>query len=335
MTAKAPPTRPVFSSPNIVSEQTYTGSHTFLRTPRAKNANGADLAILGIPFDLATSNRPGARFGPDAIRAASAQLAELKAYPGGFDPMQYVKAVDVGDVYFDYGNPLTVVAAIETAANQVIDSGAFLLSLGGDHFVTYALLKAHAKKYGPLALIQFDAHTDTWSSMNPLDGPVEINHGTMFSRAIAEGLIVPERSVQTGIRTWVDDAMGMTILDNIMVDTNRASDIAAAIVEIAGEGPCYLTVDIDCLDPAFAPGTGTPVTGGLAPVDLLQILRGIAGLNIVGSDVVEVAPAYDSGGITALNAATIAYEQVARLARMKGAPVLSYPAPRVTLPSDE
>jgi agmatinase len=324
-----------FSSANICNEQTFTAAHTFLRTPRMRSAVDCDVAILGVPFDLATSNRPGARFGPDAIRVASAQLGELKAYPGGFDPLQYLKAVDLGDVYLDYGNPHTLPAAIEAAAAKVIADGAFLCALGGDHFISYPLIKAHAKKYGPVALVHFDAHTDTWRSTNPLDGPPELNHGTMFCRAIDEGLIDVTRSVQTGIRTWVDDAMGMTIIDNVMVETNRASDIAKAICDIAGGGPVYLTVDIDCLDPAYAPGTGTPVTGGLAPVKLLQILRGIASLNIVGFDLVEVAPVYDNGGITALNAATIVYEQIVRMARKKGAPEEVYAKPRVKLPSKE
>lgn len=323
------------SASNIAGEQTFTASRTFVRTPLAANAAGADAAFLGVPFDLATSNRPGARFGPNAIRAASAQLAELKAYPGGFDPLQFVKAVDLGDVYLDYGNPHTIVAAIEAAATAVIDAGAFLCAFGGDHFITYPLIKAHVKKHGPVALLHFDAHTDTWRSNNTLDQPVELNHGTMLCRAIDEGLIVPQRSVQTGIRTWVDDAMGVTIFDNVLVETNRAADIANAIRAIAGEGPCYLTVDIDCLDPAYAPGTGTPVTGGLTPVKLLQILRGISGLNIVGFDIVEVAPVYDSGGITALNAATIVYEQLCRLARNRGAAVQAYPHSRVALPSNE
>lgn len=335
MAQYTPPVFPPLSSSNIAAEQTFTGAWTFLRTPRVATAVGANVAFLGVPFDLATSNRPGARFGPDAIRAASAQLAELKAYPGGNNPLEYVKAVDLGDVYLDYGNPHTLPAAIEAAATTVIETGAFLCAMGGDHFISYPLIRAHAKKHGPLALVHFDAHTDTWRSTNPLDGPVEINHGTMFCRAIDEGLIVPGRSVQTGIRTWVDDAMGMTIFDNVLVETNRAADIAAGIRSIVGDGPCYLTVDIDCLDPAFAPGTGTPVTGGLTPVKLLQILRGISDLNIVGFDLVEVAPVYDTGGITALNAATIIYEQVARIARKHGAPVSAYAQPRVLLPSGE
>lgn len=317
-----------FSSPNIAAEQTFTAARTFLRAPAARTAEGADVAVLGIPFDIATSNRPGARFGPDAIRAASAQLAELKAYPGGFDPLQFVRAVDLGDVYLDYGHPQALPGIIEAAAARVIETNAFLISLGGDHFISYPLLKAHAAKFGPLALIQFDAHPDTWRSNPRDDGGVELNHGTMFSRAIDEGVIVPERSVQVGIRTWVDDALGIAIVDNERADAMTAVQLSEAVCAIVGSGPAYITVDIDCLDPAYAPGTGTPVTGGLSPLKLLQTLRGIGNLNVVGFDLVEVAPPYDHGGITALNATTIVYEQVCRLARAKGAAIQAYPPPR-------
>ena len=323
------PVRPPFNSPNISTEQTFTAARTFLRAPARQSAEGADVAVLGIPFDIATSNRPGARFGPDAIRAASAQLAELKAYPGGFDPLQYVNAVDLGDVYLDYGHPQALPGIIEAAAARVVASGAFLISLGGDHFISYPLLKAHAAKFGPLALIQFDAHTDTWRSANGAGDGVELNHGTMFSRAIDEGLIVTERSVQIGIRTWVDDCLGMNIIDNARADEMSTAALSAAIRDIVGGGPAYITVDIDCLDPAYAPGTGTPVTGGLSPLKLLQTLRGLGSLNVIGFDIVEVAPPYDHGGITALNAATIVYEQVCALARKRGAEAAAYPPPRV------
>ena len=312
------------SPSSIASEQTFATCNTFLRTPRRTSANGLDVAILGIPFDLATSNRPGARFGPSAIRAASAGLAELKAYPGGFDPLAHLTCADLGDVHFDPGNPHRIVDTITAAAQSVLNAGAFLISLGGDHFVSYPLLKAHAGRFGPLALVHFDAHTDTWHSPNSLNEPVELNHGTMFSRAIDEGLIVAENSVQIGIRTWVDDPRGITILDNEHVDAQTPASLARTITGITNGRACYITVDIDCLDPAYAPGTGTPVTGGLSPLKLLQILRNIQALPIIGFDVVEVAPPYDQAGITALNAATIAYEQVCRLALRRGAVARRY-----------
>lgn len=317
-----------FSSPLIATEQTFSAARTFLRAPSAVSAEGANLAVLGIPFDLATSNRPGARFGPDAIRAASAQLAELKAYPGGFDPLNFVSVADLGDVFLDYGYPQHLPETIEKAAADVIATGAFLMSFGGDHFISYPLLKAHASKYGPMALVQFDAHTDTWRSPPARGGAVELNHGTMFSRAIDEGLILPERSVQIGIRTWVDDALGMNIVDNVHADAMSAAEIANLVRELTGDVPVYVTVDIDCLDPAYAPGTGTPVTGGQTPLKLLGTLRAMSGHDIVGFDIVEVAPSYDPSGITALNAATIAYEQVCRLARKAGAEARRYPLPQ-------
>lgn len=316
------------SSPaSIVAEHTFAGCGTFLRVPRATSAAGADVAILGVPFDLATSNRPGARFAPAAIRSASSQLAELKAYPGGFDPLAFAKTVDLGDVFFDHGRPATIPTAIEAAASAVLDHDAFLIGLGGDHFVSYPLIAAHAKKHGPLALIHFDAHTDTWTSTAGPGEDLELNHGTMFWRAAKEGAILPERSVQVGIRTWVDDPMGFTIVDGEVAAERRADEIASLIARVTGGAPCYVTIDIDCLDPAYAPGTGTPVTGGLTPLKLLQTLRGIAHLNIVGCDIVEVLPAYDQGGITALNAATVVYEQICRIAGKRGAVPKRYANP--------
>lgn len=317
--------RKPISTSTIATEQTFTACATFLRVPAARSADGADLAILGVPLDLATSNRPGARLGPAAIRAASAELADLKAYPGGFDPLASVAAVDLGDVAFDFGNPLGIPDAVAEAARQVIDAGAFLLALGGDHFVSYPLLKAHAAKHGPLALVHFDAHTDTWPSQNALEGPPELNHGTMFHRAIAEGLIDPARSVQVGIRTWVDDPLGVTILDSDFVTTHDVRDVAAIIERVTAECPVYMTVDIDCLDPAYAPGTGTRVAGGLSTAELLRIVRALRRLPIVGADVVEVAPAYDPSGITALAAATVAYEHLCRIAISLGAEERAYP----------
>ena len=302
--------------------------HTFLRAPRVKQAKAGDFAILGVPLDIATSNRPGARLGPDAVRCASAQLAELKVYPGGFDPLGFVNVVDLGDAWLDYGFPQTIPAAIEDAASDAVSAGAFLCALGGDHFISYPLLRAHTRTHRRLTLIHFDAHTDTWTPRVGKDGSVELNHGTMFAQAIADGLIDPSTSSQIGVRTWVDDPRGMNIFDNMLVAEKGAAMVAATVKELAGDTVCYLTVDIDCLDPAFAPGTGTPVTGGLMPRELLSILRKLDGLKIVGCDVVEVAPAYDQGGITALAAATVVYEQVCRVARQNGAVPVFYPAPR-------
>lgn len=302
---------------SLVPQQTYSNIGTFLRVPRAHDLRGADHVFLGIPYDTATTFRPGARFGPQATRLGSAQLCELKSFPHGFNPLDYVKAVDYGDVYFDHSMPHTIPAAIEETAAGIIKHGCFLTSFGGDHFVTYPLLKAHAAKYGPLALIHFDAHPDTWPETEGKQ--VELNHGTMFHRAVKEGLIVPSKSVQTGIRTWVDDKMGLTVLDAPFVHENGARATLEQIKKIVGKHPAYLTIDIDCLDPSHAPGTGTPVAGGLTTAQLFAILRGLGRLNIVGMDVVEVAPAYDQAEITAIAAATIAYDQLCLRAIRKGA----------------
>ena len=323
------------SPSTIASEQTYSGPHTFLRAPRAARASAGDFAVLGVPLDIATSNRPGARLGPAAVRAASAPLADIKSYPGGFDPLSHVRIVDLGDALLDYGFPQTIPAAIEEAAFEVVSAGAFLCALGGDHFVSYPLLKAHARKHGQLALIHFDAHPDTWTPRTGPGGEVEINHGTMFAQAIQDGMVDPSRSSQIGIRTWVDDPMGMNIFDSMTVAEKGAAQIIAMVKALAGDAPCYLTVDIDCLDPAFAPGTGTPVMGGLTPRELLAMLRGLDDLNIVGCDVVEVAPAYDHAGITALAGATVVYEQACRFARLNGARPASYPVPGKALAASE
>ena len=198
-------------------------------------------------------------------------------------------------------------AAIEQHAAQIINGGAAVLALGGDHFVSYPLLKAHAAKHGkPLALLHFDAHSDTWH-----DGDVErIDHGTMFYWAAKQGLIDPASSAQVGIRTSNPDTMGFNVLDAPWVHANGIDSTIARIREIVAANPVYLTFDIDCLDPSFAPGTGTPVCGGLSTHQAMSILRGLAGINVVGMDLVEVAPAYDSAEITSLAAAHLAMEML-------------------------
>lgn len=284
------------------SENAFAGALSLFRRRYAKDPVGADVAILGVPFDLAVSNRPGTRFGPRAIRAASAQLAwSGGAWRWGFDPFARMHVVDTGDCEIDYTQPQDIPQAIEDHAAALLAKGVRLLSLGGDHFVTYPLLKAHAARHGPLALIQFDSHSDTWRE--PVKG---INHGSMFFHAVEEGIIDPARSVQTGIRSGNPETHGITILDADFVADHRPAEIAARIREVVGAGPAYLTFDIDFLDPAYAPGTGTPVCGGPSTNTAERILCGLQGLEIVGMDVVEVSPAYDVGDITALAAATIA-----------------------------
>ncbi|WP_322045911.1 agmatinase [Paraburkholderia sp. J67] len=284
-------------------ENTYAGVLSFMRRNYTRDLNGVDVAISGVPLDLATTFRSGARLGPAAVRAASVQLAELHPYPWGFNPFDTLAVTDYGDCWFDAHNPLSIKPAIIEHARTILRSNAKMLTFGGDHFITYPLLIAHAEKYGkPLSLIHFDAHCDTW----PDDHPDSLNHGTMFYRAVKEGLIDPKTSVQVGIRTWNDDFLGINILDAAWVHENGPRAARDRILEIVGERPAYLTFDIDCLDPAFAPGTGTPVAGGLSSAQALAIVRGLEALNLVGADVVEVAPAYDQSEITALAAAHLA-----------------------------
>lgn len=284
-------------------EPTYAGALSFMRRKYTKDVKGADAVVWGIPFDAAVTNRPGARFGPQAIRRASAILDNDPQYPFSRDLFEHLAVVDYGDCLLDSGNHQKTPGTIEREAARILKSGAFLLSLGGDHFVTWPLLKAHAAIHGPLAMVQFDAHQDTW----PDDGK-RIDHGSFVGRAVKEGIIDPDRSIQIGIRTHAPDTFGIKILYGHEVEEMRASDIAYAIVDRTGGRKTYLTFDIDCLDPAFAPGTGTPEVGGLTTREVLELLRGLKGLNIVGGDVVEVAPQYDATTNTAHVGAQVLFE---------------------------
>ena len=295
-------------------EMTYGGALSFARRRYSRDLAGADIVISGIPYDNAVTYRPGCRLGPRAIRAGSVQLAELKHFPFGFDPFETLSVIDYGDAFIDPHHPTGVFDAIESHADHILASGAMMLSLGGDHSVAYPLLKAHARRHGPVALVQFDAHCDTW----PDDGS-RFDHGTMFARAAAEGIIDVARSTQVGLRTYNDSDHGFEILTSPWVHRNGI-DAAMEIVRArAGDGPVYVSFDIDGLDPAFAPGTGTPVSGGLASWQGLEFIRGLEPLNLVGMDLVEVAPAYDHAEITAIAAASMAFDWIAVIAKKRGA----------------
>ena len=293
------------ASSGVTPEPTYSGALSFARRKYSKNLAEAELAVTGVPFDTATTSRAGARFGPRAIRAASTEVAWQRNWPWEFDPFEVLKTVDYGDCYFDHGRPEQVPAAIEAHARTIIDGDVAMLALGGDHFLTLPVLRAHARKHGPLSLLHFDAHTDTWE-----DEDGRIDHGTMFFHAVKEGLVVPARSVQVGIRTTNEKPLGFNIRDAAWVHAHGIGELIAAIKEIIGEHKTYITFDIDCVDPAFAPGTGTPVCGGLSSTQALQTVRGLRGINVVGMDVVEVSPPYDHAEITALLGATLAYDLI-------------------------
>lgn len=287
-------------------EPTYGGALSFMRRKYTNDMTGVDVAVTGVPLDTATTNRPGARFGPRAIRAASTIMAWEKPYGMDFDPLDVLAVVDSGDCFFDHGRPEETPGLIEQHAYDIIDQGPGLLALGGDHFIAYPLLKAHVRKHGgPLSLLHFDAHSDTWEDEND-----RIDHGTMFWWAAKQGLVDPQTSVQIGLRTTNRDTLGFNIIDAPAVHAGGIDLAVTAARAVLGDRPVYLSFDIDCLDPSYAPGTGTPVCGGLTSHQAMSILRGLKGINVVGMDVVEVAPAYDVGEITALAAVHVAMEML-------------------------
>ena len=282
-------------------DPTYAGALSFMRRRYTKSLEGADCAIWGIPFDAAVSTRPGARFGPQAIRRASAIFDNDPQYPFHRDLFADMAVIDYGDCLLDYGNHQETPATIEREAAAIVSSGAFLMTLGGDHFVTWPLLKAHAAVHGPLALVQFDAHQDTW-----LDDEQRIDHGSFVARAVRAGIIDPDYSIQIGIRTHAPEDFGIQLVHGHEVEDMSAHAIADLIERRTDGRAVYLTFDIDCLDPAFAPGTGTPVAGGPSTAKMLSVLQRLGRLDIRGADVVEVSPPYDHADVTAIAGATVA-----------------------------
>ena len=288
-------------------ENVFAGAPSFLRRRYGKDLTGVDIAVTGIPFDQAVTNRPGTRLGPRAIREASAlQTVDPAIGWDGFSPLEELAILDYGDMAFDYAHTADVPARIDAHAATIMEAGAACFVMGGDHSITLPLLRAHAKKYGPIALIQVDAHTDTW----PDDDPSRIDHGTFCYTAVKEGLIDTDRSAHVGIRTVVEDNLGIAIHDAREVHATGAEAVARAVRERAGDAAVYLSFDIDGLDPAFAPGTGTPVWGGLSSAQAAVFLRELAGINLVGGDVVEISPPFDPTGITAIAGAHVLFEQI-------------------------
>jgi len=301
---------------------TFATPASFLGVSRHDRA--APVVVAGIPLDIGTTNRTGSRFGPHAIRHASRMLMD-GAHPTAWVEPSAWPLADIGDFAISLGDIPKSLALIEQQAAGLNH----LIALGGEHGITLALLRALHQKTGPLALVHFDAHVDTW----PESFGQEFGHGSPFWHAIREGLIDPARSVQVGIRSPVQRDVwdwtleqGMTIISAQDVHEAGPAAIAARVVKIAGGGPAYLTFDVDALDPAFAPGTGTPEIGGLASWQAQAILRRLGAIDFAGMDVVEVAPAYDHSEITALAAASVVWEYLA-LASVRGAPWLAAQAP--------
>lgn len=308
----------------------YAGPATFARLPRLDEVTRPDVAVLGVPFDSGVSYRPGARFGPTHVRAASKLL---RPYHPGLDvsPFAAQQVADAGDVALNPFDIEEAIATLEQAAHGFADDDVHLLTIGGDHTIALPLLRAAARRHGPVAVLHLDAHLDTWDTYFG----AAYTHGTPFRRAGEEGLLDPQRCLHMGIRGPLyapsdlrdDQAVGFQV---VTADDYQDTTIAAIVEQMRarlGEGPVYVSVDIDVLDPAHAPGTGTPEAGGLTSREVLQTLRGLVGLDLVGADIVEVAPAYDHAEITGIAAAHVGYELLALLARNRLAAVSGVPRP--------
>ncbi len=295
----------------------FAGPDTFARLPRLADVGSAAVAVLGIPFDAGVSYRPGARFGPAAVRAG-AKLLRPHNPALGVDPWARQQVADAGDLAVNPFDIAAAIAEIESGARVTLAAADRLIALGGDHTVALPLLRATAARHGPVALVHFDAHLDTWDTY--FGAPY--THGTPFRRAAEEGLLALGHSVHVGVRgplysaaDLTDDAgLGFSIVSTEDVARRGVDEAVGRIRERAGDHPVYLSVDIDVLDPAHAPGTGTPEPGGLTTRELQLILRGLAGLRLAGADVVEVSPPYDHAELTSLAAANVAYEMLSLFA---------------------
>jgi agmatinase len=299
----------------------WAGPSTFALLPRIDEVEHADVAVIGVPWDTGVSYRPGTRFGPNHVRQSSRLL---RPYNPAQDvsPFAELQVVDGGDIA---ANPFHIgegIEQIDAGASAFLDRGTKLLTIGGDHTIALPLLRAVARKHGPVALLHFDAHLDTWDTYfhEPL------THGTPFRRAVEEGLLDTEalchvgtRGPLYGIKDLKDDKrFGFGIVTSSDVYYQGIREVVAKLRDRIGNRPLYVSVDIDCMDPAYTPGTGTPEAGGLESRELLELLRGLAGLNIVGADIVEVAPAYDHAEITGIAAAHVAYDLISLYARQGG-----------------
>jgi agmatinase len=288
---------------------------TFMQFPAVTTLSQCDAEVIvsGVPFDMATSGRSGARFGPQGIRQASVNLVwEGARWPWTFALDDHLAVADAGNVIFKHGEPQTLVDNLEAHISAIMNEGKSALTFGGDHFITLPILRAYAKKHGPVALVHFDAHTDTYS------GGSKYDHGTIFHHAVQEGLVDTEHSLQIGIRTaYTVEDHPFEVLDAAWVCDHGHAATLERIRQRVGEKKVYVSFDIDGLDPAFAPGTGTPVVAGISIDCALKVIRGLQGLNLIGMDVVEVAPAYDQAEITSLAGATLALEYLYVLAANK------------------
>ncbi len=308
-----------YANPAFGSDlEPYHGITTFMRLPASRDLEGVDVVIAGIPFDSGTTYRSGTRFGPRRIRESSSLLWGYNEAMGVF-PTQVLKVVDYGDVKTIPVDILATMDQITAEVQGILAEDVTVVALGGDHSITLPLLRAHAARYGPLAVLHFDSHPDTWP--DEFEGH-PYSHGTPFRRAIEEGLIDSSAYVQVGIRgptggpEDLADAreLGASVMTIGQVFELGIPEVLSNLRSTVGDRPVYVSLDIDAVDPAFAPGTGTPEVGGLSSYQMLQLVRGLQGLNIVGFDLVEVCPPYDHGDITSILAANLAFEFLSLLA---------------------
>jgi agmatinase len=296
----------------------FAGPATFARLPRLDEVQRADIAVVGVPFDSGVSYRPGARFGPAHIRQSSRLLRPYNPAQD-LSPFAVQQVADAGDITANPFDITAAIGAIEAGAETVLESADRLVTLGGDHTIALPLLRATARRHGPVAVLHFDAHLDTWDTY--FGEPY--THGTPFRRASEEGLIDAARSLHIGIRGPLyaatdlaeTAALGYATVHCTDYDRLGLDGVIAAMRERLDTGPVYVSVDIDVIDPGMAPGTGTPESGGLTSRELLATLRGLTGLEVVGADIVEVAPAYDHAEITGIAASHVAYELISVMAR--------------------
>jgi agmatinase len=292
----------------------FAGPPTFALLPRRDEVGHCDVAVVGVPFDSGTSYRPGARFGPAAVRQGSRLLRPW--HPGlGVGPLTAQQVADAGDIACNPFDINEAVDQIQAGAAELLDGADHLLAIGGDHTIAFPLLRVARQRFGPVALVHFDAHLDTWQTY--FGAP--LTHGTPFRRAAEEGLFLDSRSLHVGIRGPVyaasdleeDAELGFRTVTAMEIERIGVAGALSRIRERVGDAPLYISIDIDVLDPAHAPGTGTPEAGGLTSRELLGILRGLAGAPLVGADVVEVSPAYDHAEMTAVAAAHVSFELLA------------------------
>lgn len=297
----------------------FTEIATFMRCPLAASPDNVDIALIGVPYDGGVTNRPGARHGPREIRNSSSLMRAIH-HVTRFNPFEACRVADLGDVRLSsMYDPAIVAAEIESFYSAVVDAGALPLSAGGDHSISYPILRALGRK-GPVGMIHIDAHTDTWG---PFQG-CKFHHGAPFRLAVEDGVLDPKRTVQIGIRGaqnitdgWdFSEQSGMRV---IFMEEFTEMGVGAVIDEarrVVGDGPTYISFDVDGLDPVYAPGTGTPEIGGITTIEAQALLRGLSGLNLVGGDVVEVSPPFDQTGNTALVGATLMFEILCLLAEV-------------------